>query len=170
MTEIFVPPASVSVVASLGYIVAPTIRARIIHAFADAMADVTIDNGYHTDAGKNVILCRRSLDPAELPCIVILPGMETAERLASGYCYCTMRLGVESHAIFGAVSASVISENMLGDMLRALFGQSITTLADDIQYESGGIDSYPESGEVAIGVKVNLNIKYNYLIGDPYSQ
>lgn len=170
MTEIIVPPASVSVGASIGYIVAPTIRARIIHAFVDAMAVITMANGYHTDSGKNVILCRKNFDPSRLPCIVIWPGMETAERLVSGYCHCTMRLGIGSYAKFGAVSASVISENLLGNTLRALFGQTITALADDIQYESGGIESYPDAGDEVIGVNVNLNVKYNYLIGDPYSQ
>jgi hypothetical protein len=50
------------------------------------------------------------------------------------------------------------------------FGQEVTPIADSVQYESGGTDSYPDAGETVVGTKVVLNVKYNYLFGNPYSQ
>lgn len=146
-----------------------TIRERIIKAYATAMAVVTVANGYQTGAGANVIRCRKNLDPSELPCIVIWPGIETSENRESGYQRINMKMGIEAHALF-TDDASVISEKLLGDLIKAVFGQVVTSLVDEVQYESGGTDSYPDAGDEAVGAKISLNIKYNYLIGNPYSQ
>jgi hypothetical protein len=168
---LIIPPAGrISPSGDIGAIVAVSIRERIISAFEDAMAVVTLANGYHSDAGLDVIRCRKNLDPADLPCMVIWPGTETAERREYGSQFCSMRMGIEAHAFFGDENPSIVSERMLADMIQAVFGQTITDLADDIQYETGGTESYPDAGEKAIGVKINLVIKYNYLIGNPYSQ
>lgn len=153
-----------------GSVVMVTIREHIIAAFQTAMAVINVANGYHSDAGNNVIRCRKSLDPAELPCVVLWPGLEIPESREYGSQNCSMKLGIEGHALFGAENMSVVSERILGDLYRALFSQEIISYADEILYESGGTDSYPDTGDVAIGVKITLNIKYNYLIGNPYSQ
>lgn len=147
-----------------------TIQAQIISAFSAQMADITTANGYSCNAGANVFRCQRNVDPADLPAIVIWPGIETGERKAGGYQHCDMKMGIEAHALFGAENPSVIATRLLGDLIQAVFGQSVTTLADEIIYESGGTDTYPDAGEVAIGVKINLSVKYFYLIGNPYSQ
>ena len=172
---LIIPPAGrINPGGDIGAIVAVSIRERIISAFEDAMAVVTLANGYHSDAGLDVVRCRKNLDPAELPCIVIWPGTETAERREYGGQYCSMRMGIEAHCLFGSENPSIVSERMLADMIQAVFGQDITSsacdLADDILYETGGTDSYPDAGDVAVGVKISLVIKYNYLIGNPYSQ
>jgi hypothetical protein len=169
-TLIIPPPGQITQSGDIGAIVAVTIRERIISEFEVAMAVVTLANGYHSDAGKNIVRCRKSLDPAELPCMVIWPGIETSERREYGGQYCTMKIGIEAHCLFGSENPSVVSERMLGDMIQAVFSQNITDLTDEIEYESGGTDSYPDTGDVAVGVKLTLNVKYNYLIGNPYSQ
>ncbi|MFH0995794.1 MAG: hypothetical protein V1844_09900 [Pseudomonadota bacterium] len=167
--QIITPPGIITV-NGRAKIVTITIREHIISAFEAAMAVVTLANGYHSDAGANIIRARKNLDPSELPCIVIWPGMETGIIEEYGVQKCSMRLGVEAHALFGTENPSVTSEWILGDLIKAVFSQTVTALADEIQYESGGTDSYPDAGEIAIGVKLNLVIKYHYLIGNPYSQ
>ena len=147
-----------------------TIREQIISAFETAMAVITTVNGYTSNAGLNVIRCRKSLDPEELPCMVIWPGMESSEKRDYGSQYCSMRMGIEAHALFGDENPSVVSERMLGDLIQAVFSQTISYLIDEILYETGGTESYPDAGETAIGVKITLSVKYNYLIGNPYSQ
>jgi hypothetical protein len=149
---------------------ANTIREQIILAFVAAMSVVTVANGYNSDAGLNVVRARRNLDPLELPCIVIWPGTETLDSDQYGGKFYAMKLGIESHSLFGSENPSVMSEKMLGDLVKSVFSQEITSLADQIIYESGGTDSYPDTGDTAIGVKITLNVKYNYLIGNPYSQ
>jgi len=167
-TLIIVPPARIEAIGSGS--VMETIQEQIISAFVAAMSVITIANGYNCNAGQNIFRCKKNLDPAELPAVVLWPGIETGERRASGYQYCDMKLGVEAHALFGGANPSIIAAKLLGDLIKAVFSQSITTLADEIVYESGGTDTYPDAGEVAIGAKVTLSVKYYYLIGNPYSQ
>lgn len=167
-TLIIAPPAQIETIVSGSLM--ETIQEQIISAFLDAMSMITIANGYNCNAGMNVFRCKQKLDPAELSAVVLWPGTETGEKKASGYQYCNMKMGIEAHALFGGANPSVISAKLLGDLIKAVFGQSITALVDEIIYESGGTDTYPDAGDVAIGVKVTLSIKYFYLIGDPYSQ
>lgn len=47
---------------------------------------------------------------------------------------------------------------------------STDSLADLIEYVSGGLDSYPEHDERAVGATVEFNIGYKTLVGDPYNQ
>jgi hypothetical protein len=50
--------------------------------------------------------------------------------------------------------------------------ESTTTddLADDIQYVSGGLEEYPESGNEVVGMSANFIIAYPITMGNPYSQ
>jgi hypothetical protein len=43
-------------------------------------------------------------------------------------------------------------------------------LVDDINYQSGGTDEYPDAEQVAVGASVLVNIIYQTVAGDPYSQ
>ena len=43
-------------------------------------------------------------------------------------------------------------------------------LADDIIYQSGGTDEYPDSEQLAVGASVTVNIIYRTMAGDPFSQ
>jgi hypothetical protein len=167
-TLITVPPAQIVTTATGS--VMETIQEKIISAFVAAMSVITIANGYNCNAGEQVFRCKKNLDPQELPAIVVWPGIETGEKKASGYQYCDMKMGIESIGLFGSANPSFVATRLLGDLIQAVFGQSVTTLADEIIYESGGTDTYPDAGEVAIGVKINLSVKYFYLIGNPYSQ
>ena len=43
-------------------------------------------------------------------------------------------------------------------------------LADDIEYAAGGPESYPEAGDLTVGVPALFHIKYKTNAGDPYAQ
>ena len=147
-----------------------TIREQIVAAFESTMKGMLTENGFHFDGGLNVFRCQKNIPPEALPCIVIWPGTEVSELLEYGNQYLAMKMGIEAMAVFGSENPSVVAERMLGDLIRMVFGEIITPLIDVILYESGGSDNYPDAGELAVGTKISLNVKYNYLRGNPYSQ
>lgn len=162
---------SITTLSGSSRVVTVTIREMIIAAFEAAMTIIKTANGYHTDAGDNVFRCRRHLDPTELPCVVLWPQMEIAEARQYEGPTCTMRMIIESHAQFGAENASVVSERLLGDLSQAVFSQeTISPMIDFMGYESGGTDTYPDTGETTVAAKLNLLIRYNYQWGNPYAK
>ncbi|HET56889.1 MAG TPA: hypothetical protein ENN35_00420 [Deltaproteobacteria bacterium] len=72
----------------------------------------------------------------------------------------TLSVGTESNvcAAAGAMTGTEARERIFG------------TLVERIDYESGGTDDYPESGEIAVGAAALFNITYRITAGDPYSQ
>jgi hypothetical protein len=169
-TLIVAPVARVSSLGDINAIVAVTIRERIITAFEAALRGLLVKNGFHTDSGLKVFRCRKSVLPDDLPCIIVWPGIEVANEYKYSSHYCSMKMGIETMALFGSEHPSVVAERLLGDLLQLVFGRTVTPLADVVLYESGGTDNYPDTGELAVGTKINLEIKYNYLYGNPYSQ
>lgn len=145
-----------------------TVREQIITGFELVCSAITVANGYHSDAGMNVIRCRKSLDPSELPCVVLWPGLEIAERADYGETFYSMRMGIEYHDLLRGENPSVMVEMMLGDLIQSVFSAKILHV-DSIIYESGGADSYPDTGETSVACKINLKVNYNYLFGNPYS-
>lgn len=153
---------------------ATTIREQIITGFELLLGSVTTANGYHSDAGLNVVRCRKSLDPSELPCIVLWPGMEIAERADYGETFYSMRMGIAFHELLNGENPSVVVERMLGDLVQSVFssganGTQKILHVDSILYESGGADTYPDTGALSVSCIINLQVKYNYLYGNPYS-
>lgn len=72
----------------------------------------------------------------------------------------TLSVGTEPNVCTaaGSMSGAEARERIFGD------------LVERIEYSSGGTDEYPESGEIAVGAYVLVNIIYRINAGDPYSQ
>ena len=43
-------------------------------------------------------------------------------------------------------------------------------LAEEIQYQGGGVTVWPEAGDLIVGCQHTFNIKFKHIIGDPYHQ
>lgn len=147
---------------------ADTIRETLIQEIATALATVLTANGYNTECGQNVQRGIKQIDPDNLPAISVFPGIENATR-AYGCSTCVMNLRLEGIAAFGSNNPSGVAEQILGDLIKAMF-QPLDTIDGDVKYVSGGIEEYPEPGEKVIGVPANFEITYRTVAGDPYSQ
>lgn len=139
---------------------------------------------YATDIGATVLRARLKVDPGELPCTVVWPRVEEAEN-KNGLSLHRMPVKVEGIAVFGTTDLSVISERILGDLIkcftspawdrrRLVVGSSPITYLnpyfDHIVYTGGGTDSYPEEGSESVGAYANFLITYWTTTGDPYNQ
>lgn len=149
-----------------------TIREKILQQILARLAVITIANGCQTGVGTNVVRARRSIDPDELPAAVLWPRPETAEEIY-GRTRCAMPVRVEGLAAMGSGNASVISEKILGDLVKCLVSSAWVRSPEyitDIAYRGGGTETYPAEGETAVGTYADFIITYETKIGDPFSQ
>jgi hypothetical protein len=152
---------------------ADTIREIIIQEIIARLAVITIANGYNTDCGLKVFRARKRVDDDnDLPCLVVWPGPETAEKVF-GSLQCKMTVRLEGFALFGSENASVVSERILGDIIKAmtspLWSRS-PDYVDSIIYSSGGAEDYPDEGNISVGSQATFTIGYSVALGDPYNQ
>lgn len=146
---------------------ADTIREQIVQDVITALADVRTANGYNTECGQNVVRAQKQIDPDDLPAAAVWPGIENVTRKYGANIH-VMQLRVEGIAAFGATNASVIAEQILGDLVKAMFRPSAK--ADDVKYVSGGTEEYPDPADKVVGVPANFEVTYRTVAGDPYSQ
>lgn len=150
---------------------ADTIRERIIQAVATRSENILVSGGYNTDCGQHVFRIRKALDPdADLDAIVIWPDPEESSR-SYGVDTHVMPVRLQGIALFGDANPSVVSEKILGDLIKAMTASDATGgLAEDVEYTTGGSDDYPDEGETTVGCEATFKIKYKTLKGDPYTQ
>jgi hypothetical protein len=61
-------------------------------------------------------------------------------------------------------------ELILGDLKKAFATFAATGVTiEDIAYTSGGVE-YPRESESSAGAKISITVKYDTLLGNPYSQ
>lgn len=163
-----------------------TIRELIIKeliARAAVMQITSPSTGYYTDIGATVFRARPKVDPDDLPCCIVWPQAEEAEN-KYGKSFHKMPIKVEGLAHFGAEEPSVVSERILGDLIKCFIDQAwdrrrlvvspaspVTYLdpyAESIVYTGGGTDSYPEEGSVSVGAFATFMVTYWTAIGNPF--
>ena len=157
---------------------ADTIREQIIQAIITGLGSVTTANGYNTNCGGTVLRAVSSVDPDELPVFVVWPQPEESER-KYGESNNAMVIRIEGFMLLSGENPSVVSELILGDMIKAMTGiiggengaaRMTDDLADDVAYISGGPSAYPDDGGDSMGSSAEFQIKYCTAIGNPYSQ
>lgn len=165
-----------------------TIRELIILEFMARAAVIRTTGSpqaYATDIGKNVVRARKTLDADELPAIVIWPMSEESQN-THGMARHIMTLRAEGICKFGTDNPSVISERILGDLIKCFTSplwdrrrlvespeSPVTYLqpyADSIVYKSGGLESALDDGAVSVGAQAGFEVTYWTKIGDPYNQ
>jgi hypothetical protein len=150
---------------------ADTIRELIIQDLVTQLESLTIANGYNTSVGKIV---QRGLIPVDMTqetaAVFIQPGVESAER-EYGDQVLTMPVQIDAVHSLGSNNASVLGEQILGDLISCLIGgrENIDRI-ESLTYSSGGIEDYPTKEDQLLWVQMSLEITYITVIGDPYTQ
>ena len=133
---------------------------------------------YATDCGMEVLRCCIDIGSNELPCANVIPQDEEAEN-ANGKCRHRMPVAVEGVAIFGDDDPSIISERILGDLVRCFTSPAwerarpagsplLPPYIESIVYQAGGARLPRESGTVT-GAMARFQVTYWTAIGDPCS-
>lgn len=152
---------------------ADTIREKIIAAICAGVEDISIENGYNTDAGKFVKRGQRIVDQDQFPAIAVMPFIEENEPLP-GKNNLSMRVRVDGALKFGSQNPSIMAEKLLGDIIYRMTNTSLDSIhggyAVKVQYAEGGIDDYPEPGQYSVAVHATFNISYKTKLGNPYNQ
>jgi hypothetical protein len=162
-----------------------TIREKIIQQIVTRLAVITTTNGYNIDLGASVERVRKNLDPSDLPACVVFPQPETVEP-EYGVMKITMPVRIEGLAAFWATNPSVIAEQILGDLIKAMTDPTwdrrrlVTSPAspvvylaaydDSIVYKGGGTDEYPNDEDLTVGASALFEVTYSTKIGNPYEQ
>ena len=158
-----------------------TIREIIIKDFIARLAVITVANGYATACGANVLRARKTIDPTELPAIVVWPLSEKAVH-QYGELQCTMTIRVEGIVEFGTEEPYIIYERILGDLKKCILApENLLTsphsgwsrspdYIDSIIYTGGGTDQYPDENEKTIGAYANFDVGYTTKIENPCEQ
>ena len=150
-----------------------TIRELIIQAII-ARAAVILTTGtpqaYATDIGATVLRARPKVDPTELPCTIVWPHLETAKNVY-GKSRREMPVKVEGLVAFGTVDPSVISERILGDLIKCFTSPAWEPgYIESIVYQSGGVESPLDDGSISVGNQAVFLVVYDTKVGDPYTQ
>ncbi len=160
-----------------------TIREKIIQAYAIKLATITVANGYNYDLGAGGVRDDDNPDgsvlrappyaiPVEqLPVITFFPGLDEEVSFVYGKVRQTMSIIARGYMLYGSENPSVMGEKILGDFIQALTGLDWTAgLADEINYQGGGIESYPTEEHPAVVAICQVGITYKTVNGDPTQQ
>ena len=143
---------------------ADTIRESIIQDLVTQL-EILTPSGY-----GYICRGRTYFEYADLPCISLLPGIESSSR-SYGEQQSTMPVTVHAIQVVGDNDSSVLAETILGALIENIIGgrDNISNI-DDIRYTGGGVENYPAVDEQAISVQMNLEVDYSFNLGDPYTQ
>ena len=149
---------------------AKSIREQIIDALRTRAATILTAGGYNINMGANVQWAGNSIDPEDLPAVVVWPRMETVTR-EYGDTLAVMPVRIEALALIGSGTPGQLVEQMLADLISAFDGgAAISSYIEDCKYTGGGAEEYPEAGAQAVAVMIELEITYRTAAGNPYSQ
>jgi hypothetical protein len=165
-----------------------TIREIIIQDFVARLAVITVVNGYNTNIGSTVLRARKKVDVDELPCSVVIPGIEKVAEHNGGYDKFIMPMRLEGLLEIVKTGSpaewddpSVVSEKILGDLKKCiltpenLLTSPVSGWSRSPDYISGIV--YTEGGpsdggedETTAGSFAMFDVAYWTKRNDPYSQ
>jgi len=162
-----------------------TIREKIIKQIAARAAVITTTNGYNTDMGLNVFRAVKDSAKKGLPACIVHPRPETAES-NYGSVEMIMPVRIEGIVAYGSADASVVADQILGDLIKCFSDPSwdrrtlVTSPAspvayldpydNGIKYKGGGTDEYPNAEDLTVGASVLIEVYYSTKLGNPYEQ
>lgn len=109
-----------------------SIREQIIQKLLVGLAGIRMANGYNTECGANVQRVQRIFDTGELPAIDVWPHPDEASK-EYGNNALIMPVRISGLALFEAENPSVISEQILADLIECMMGITWT-----LPFTSGG--------------------------------
>lgn len=150
---------------------ADTIRELIIQDLVTQLENLLLDNGYNTDLGQIV---QRGLIPVDMTqkaaAVFVQPGVEGGVR-EYGVQTLTMPVQIDAVHSLAGENASVLGEQMLGDLISCVIGgRSNIGRIENMVYSSGGVEDYPTKEDQLLWAQMSIEVTYHIVIGDPYSQ
>lgn len=151
---------------------ADTIRELVIQAIVTRLAIITVAGGYNSDIGEHVQ--RTKMPPVAVPGCNVWPQPETSDRKYQKSLN-SMQVLIEAVTLYGSSNPSQVSEQILGDLKKAMLDPSwLKSLSpnyiESVSPVGGGADDYPNEEDNTVGTKLMILVKYLETIGDPYSQ
>ncbi|MEW6505517.1 MAG: hypothetical protein AB1457_16285 [Chloroflexota bacterium] len=114
---------------------------------------------FRTNIGQRVFYGRAKVDPnTEIPCIVVAPAVETAQKEAYRLISREMELRIDAVA-----AATVDVEAMIADIFEAMMGGEATIKQAGglgLRYSGCEITDYPDVGDRIIGVSLRFSVIY----------
>ena len=150
---------------------ADTIREQIIAAYVTRLASWTTGNGFNYSCGGTVGRAISHIEDSDLPACNLVPGEEEAEQ-RYGQNVCQMDVKLEAFSKITTENRSKVQEKLLGDAIKIMTDPSVTvtTKIEEISYSGGGPASVEKSENEITAISARFRIKYETLIGNPYSQ
>ena len=150
---------------------ADTIRELIIQNLVTQLGTLTTANGYNTDLGQIV---QRGLIPVDMvqnaAAVFVQPGVESGAR-EYGNQVLTMPVQIDAVHSLGSNNASVLGEQILGDLIACVIGgKGNIGRIEGLDYSSGGVEDYPTKEDQLLWAQISIEITYITVTGDPYSQ
>ena len=105
------------------------------------------------------------------PACVLWPLAEAVTQ-RYGQNICEMVVKLEALSVHDEINQSIVQEKLLGDAIKIMTDPLVlvTTLIEDIVYTGGGPAGIVKPEEKTTAVYAEFKIKYETLIGNPYSQ
>lgn len=138
---------------------ADSIREQIIQAIMDRLEIIRTANAYQTESGATVERARKKLDPSDLPALVVWPKAEArVGQYATGMF--VMPVQIDAMAAHGSVNPSVVSEQLLADLIEAMAGPAYSrtfTSGGTYEIEAGDTITGATSKSTALVQSVTLS-------------
>lgn len=146
-----------------------SISERISVAMKARMEDITVDNGYHTDAGHRVELGTTFLDDDETVVLSVLSGDEESE--LSGYPRIAndLQVHVDGHITHNGEDSDVRAQRLIADVKRAglrFDDRTLGGLCRSVEPFGRSVE-YPEDGSTYVSIRVTFNVRYYDTYGAP---
>jgi len=155
------------------------ISERSINKIISALSQITIANGYQTNAGENVFRSIRTIDQECLPAINVWEDGEEAEKAdgSNTSMVITLTLSIDGHVKINQSDTGKVIGLLKSDIKKAIL-KNVVDNERSLMDEEGKIgiviysrtdSSARQDGAATEAVSVKFNIRFTEKYGDPYS-
>lgn len=150
---------------------ADSIAKQILDALVARCQNITIANGYNTNAGQRVFLGRRSFMSREsFPSVCVIRGTDSVKERTVERVKLLLPVTVEGLLAQDTTDVGSDEEELLADLKQAVLTTDIRLggLAIKTEYVGSGLLQRDDAATY-IGVELTLEVTYIEFLGDPYN-
>ena len=153
---------------------ADPIALDILEAIETRLQAITVVGGYNTDAGNQVYLGKRQVNPDEVdtgPVILVFDESDELAEEGGNVCgteFVQMSVSVQAFMEYVAIAHTRLMHLLIQDIKRSIFLSDSTMggICSAVLYGGREVD-YPEPGGETVAVTVTVNILYFESYGAP---
>lgn len=145
---------------------------RVLNAIVARLQEITLSNGYNTDAGSKTFRAKRTFDTGDLPGCSVWDSGEETEQGSSNHSAMLMRqlVTVEAHVASDKADSGVQAGFLKADVKRAVLSGGNLTDDDgglgEVVYLGASVEAAPSGGNTEV-TNVNFVVLYKETRGDP---